>query len=199
MSNADLNPHLIFPKKAYSPSEPHIANLNPSRPNNNPEGEAKCYSRRRDLETEQRDRDDMRECRRWSAGSVKPTPVCVGFQPDLERLSMFSAGSGEVVYVSGQIRRSCLGFRPDPTETHTRHLSLAGYREIRPEYHVFRPVLSSSIFLCRRSVCMGDGSLFLSLFLRRRPDLSSSLLLCRQLGYEPFEYQKTNSDHINLF
>jgi hypothetical protein len=35
-------------------------------------------------------------------------------------------------------------------------------------------------------MCVGDGSLFLSLFLRRRPDHSSSLILCRRPAYETF-------------
>jgi len=44
---------------------------------------------------EQRDRDDGRDCRRWSAGSIKPTPVCVGFRLDLARSFGFPARSGQ--------------------------------------------------------------------------------------------------------
>jgi hypothetical protein len=58
-----------------------------------------------EISMERWDRDDRRECRRWSARSVKPTLVCVGFRSDLARSSGF------------------------PAETHARHLSLAGYRE----------------------------------------------------------------------
>jgi hypothetical protein len=60
----------------------------------------------------------------------------------------------------------------------------------------FRPDLSSSLFLCRRPVCVGAGYLFLSLFLCRRPecvgwsrltdfrpDLISSLFLCCRSVY----------------
>jgi len=92
-------------------------------------------------------------------GSVKPTQ----FRLDLARSFGFPARSDEVVWVSD--RNPCLA-----------SLSSRIQREIRPAYHVFRPVLSSSLFLCLRPVCVGDGSLFLSLFLRHCPDLSSSLL-----------------------
>jgi len=157
-----LNPtsHIPQAKKAYSPSEPHVANVNPSRPNDNPEGEAKCYSLTLQFK-----------------GSFLFGFVDSHGRQDLDGTTGESAGDGVLnlsnpsrcAWVSGRIWRGCLGFRPDlanssgfPTETHARHLSLAGYKEIRLEYHVFRPVLSSSIFLCRRSVCVGDGSLFLS-------------------------------------
>jgi hypothetical protein len=159
--------------------------MNPSRPNDNLEGEAKCYSSTLqskgpglsflgslihtgdEILTERRDRDSGREC--W---------ICQTHAG----MSGFPVESGEVVWVFGLIRPK-----------NPRSVSLSGriQREIRPEYHVFRPVLSSFIFLCRRPVCVGDRSFFLSLFLRRRPDLSSSFLLCRQPVYEPIEYQKT--------
>jgi hypothetical protein len=97
--------------------------MKPSRPNDNLDGEAKCYSPTlqskgpglsflgslihtdNEISIELRDRDNRRECQRWSAGFVKPTLVCMGFRPNLERPSRFPARSGEIVWVSGQIRR----------------------------------------------------------------------------------------------
>jgi hypothetical protein len=154
--------------------------MNPSRPNNNLEGEAKCYSPTLqskgpglsflgllihtgdEISTEWRDRDNGRECQRWSAESVKPTPVCVGFRPNLARPSGFPTGSGEVVWVFGYIR-------PKPTLS----ISLCSHTKRDPTEIPCIP--TGSLFLCRRPVCVGDGSFFLSLFLRRRPDLSSGL------------------------
>jgi len=177
--------------------------MNPSRPNDNLEGEAKCYSPTLQskgpglsflgslihtgdkISTERRNRDNGRECRRWSVGSVKPTPMCVGFRPNLARPSGFPAGSGEVVWVSGRNPLS---------------VSLSGriQREIRPEYHVFRPVLSSSIFLCRWPVCVGDKSFFLSLFLCCRLDLCFGLFpSLSPVGVWTDRISKTNLNHIN--
>jgi hypothetical protein len=65
-----------------------------------------------------------------SAGSVKPTPMCVGFQSHLTRLSGF------------------------PTETHARPLFLAEYKE-RSGISVGSLFLSSSLFFYCRPVCMG--------------------------------------------
>jgi len=88
----------------------------------------------------------------------------------------FVVGFDEVVGVSGRIRIQ---------------------REIRPEYHVFQPVRSSSLSLlpagvrgCRISIPLSLSSLFLSLFLCRRPNLSNHIFFLKVMIRA--------SDHINI-
>jgi len=117
--------HIPRAKKAYSTTtpliEPHVANVNPSRPNDNLEGEAKgpglsflglLIHTGYEISTERRD---------WDNGRV----------PDL-------SNPRRCAWVSGRIWRGYLGFRPDlaksfgfpaGAETHARYLSLAAYRE----------------------------------------------------------------------
>jgi hypothetical protein len=81
----------------------------------------------------------------------------------------FSARSSEVVWVFGRNPLSA-SLWPDTERDPAR----------------IPRIPASSHFLCRWPMCMGDGSHFLSLFLRRHPDLSSSLLLYWRSVYETF-------------
>jgi len=150
--------------------------MNPSRPNDNLEGEAKCYSPTLqskgsglfflgslihtgdEISTERRDRDNGRECQRWSAGSVKPTLVCVGFQPY-------------------------------PAETHSRYLSLAAYRERsgRNTTYSGRFSLPLSFSVASRCAWVTDLSSSRSFSVVVRISLSAFFLLCRRSAYEPIE------------
>jgi len=69
------------------------------------------------------------------------------------------------VWVSSWIWRGHRGFQPDPAETHARPLSLARYRERFGRNTTYSGRFSLPLFLCHQPVCMGAGSLFLSLSL----------------------------------
>jgi hypothetical protein len=142
---AEPTSHIHQAKKAYNPSEPHIANVNPSpsepqSADDSPEALLFsdffiCFGSKGSFlfglinSHGRRNLDGTAGSRRQERVSdlSNPRAVCVGFRPDLARSSGFPVGSGQ--------------------NPHLAFLSDRIQREIRSkyEYHVFRPILSSSL------------------------------------------------------